>query len=118
MRYDVPMRLRSDIFVSALTRQVFNRGGYAAVERKGADSAGAIYMRQRFRDGLETLYAPAPQAMFGEEEAETRLFERRFDRVESAAIDDFIARERRFDPDLWLVELEIDEIGDLVTVAG
>ena len=39
------MRLRSDIFVSALTRQVFNRGGYAAVEHKGADSAGAIYLR-------------------------------------------------------------------------
>lgn len=118
MLYHALMRLRSDIFVSALTRQVFNRGGYAAVEHKGAESAGAIYLRQRFRDGLETLYAPAPQAMFGEDEAETRLFERRFEKTEPAAIDDFIARERRFDPDLWVVELEIDEIGDLVAVAG
>ncbi len=118
MLYHVPMRLRSEIFVSALTRQVFNRGGYAAIEYKGAESAGAIYLRQRFRDGLESLYAPAPQTMFGEDEAETRLFECRFDRVEPAAIDDFIARERRFDPDLWLVELEIDEIGDLVSVVG
>lgn len=118
MLYHAIMRLRSDIFVSALTRQVFNRGGYAAVERKGADSAGAIYLRQRFRDGTETLFAPAPQAMFGEDEAETRLFERRFERAEASAIDDFITREQRFDPDLWVVELEIDEIGDLVAVVS
>lgn len=112
------MRLRSDLFVSALTRRVFQGGGYAAVEIKGAESAGAIYIRQRFRDGLETLYAPAPQMMFDEDEADERLFERRFEKVEAGEIDAFIAREGRFDSDLWLVELEVEEIGNLFAVAG
>ncbi len=49
------MRLRSDIYVSALLRRVFAKGDFAAVERKGAEEAGAIFIRQHFRDGLETL---------------------------------------------------------------
>lgn len=110
------MRLRSDLFVSVMTRRVFRGGGYAAIEIRGAESAGAIYIRQRFRDGLETLYAPAPQMMFDEDEAGDRLFERRFERVEAGEIDAFIVRERRLDSDLWLVELEVDEIGDLFAV--
>ncbi len=57
-RYSSTMRLRSDIFVSALTRRLFARGDFAAVEHRGAEEAGAIFIRQRFRDGLETLYAP------------------------------------------------------------
>lgn len=108
------MRIRSDIIVSAMIRRVFSAGGFAAVEQKGADQAGAIFIRQRHRDGLEDLYGPAPQMML-EEDGERR-FERRLQRVEREAVDEMMARERRFDSDLWLVELEIDAIGDLFVV--
>lgn len=109
------MRLKSDIFVSALIRRVFGLGGFAAVEKKGAEEAGAVFIRQRFRDGLETLYAPAPQNFFAEED-EGRKFEVRAERAEPEAVRDMLARELRFDPDLWLVELEIDETGDLLEI--
>jgi hypothetical protein len=69
------MRLRTDIFVSALLRRVFAKGDFAAVEKKGAEQAGAIFIRQHFRDGLETLYGPAPQSFFDEEQTGERLFE-------------------------------------------
>ncbi|PWE58158.1 DUF1491 domain-containing protein [Metarhizobium album] len=111
------MRLKSDIFVAALTRRVFGLGGFAAVERHGAAEAGAIFVRQRFRDGLESLYAPAPQYAFGEDDAGGRLFERRLARVEPADVAALLARESRFDSDLWVVEVEIDDIGDLLPVA-
>ncbi len=111
------MRLRSDIFVSALLRRVFAAGGFAAVVSKGVEEAGAIFVRQRFRDGLETLYGPAPQALLGEEDRDSRLFEARLEKAEPEAVDEMLARERRWDPDCWVVELETDDIGDLLPMA-
>ncbi len=105
------MRIRSDIFVSALTRRVFSDGGYAAIAAKGSEASGAIFVRQRFRDGLETLYGPAPQALIGEGDRDDRVFEPRLLRVEPEAVEALIARERKFDSDLWLVEIEVDDLG-------
>lgn len=110
------MRLTSEFFVSALVRRVFGLGGFAAVERKGAAAAGAVFIRQRFRDNLQTLYGPAPQTSFESGKPKDRLFEIRMSGVEGAEIDDLIVREIRFDPDLWLVEIEADLIGDLIEI--
>jgi len=111
------MRLRSDIFVSALTRRLFGRGDFAAVERKGAEASGAIFIRQRFRDGRETLFGPAPQSLFDEEEPMGRLFEVRLERQDADAVRQMIEREIKFDSDLWVLELETDDIGDIVPLA-
>lgn len=112
-----PMRLKSEMFVSALIRRVFAAGGFAAVEKKGAEEAGAIFIRQRLRDGRENLYGPAPQSFADDEEVRAeRRFETRLagaDGEESAAL---LERERRFDSDLWVVEIETDEIGTLLTL--
>ena len=110
------MRIRSDIFVSALTRRVFSDGGYAAVVAKGAEASGAIFVRQRFRDGLETLYGPAPQAMIGEGERDARIFEARLTRAEPEAVEALITREQKFDSDLWLVEIEVDDLGTYLSL--
>ncbi|TPP10383.1 DUF1491 family protein [Rhizobium glycinendophyticum] len=112
------MRLRSDIFVSALTRRVFADGGYAAVVIKGSDASGAIFVRQRSRDGLETLYGPAPQAFIEAEDRDERLFESRLSRVEPEVIEAMMAREQKFDSDLWLVEIEVDAIGDYLQMVS
>lgn len=111
------MRLKSDIFVSALVRRVFGLGGYAAVLRKGAEEAGAIFIRQRSRLGIETLYAPAPQSFFDGNVIPGRLFEIRLQEAEGEAVDQAIVREIRFDPDCWVVEIEVDARGDLFDVA-
>lgn len=115
--YTAGMRLRTDIFVSALLRRVFAAGDFAAVEKKGAEQAGAIFIRQHFRDGLETLYGPAPQSVFDEDAAGERLFEVRLERGEAEAVRQMLDRERKFDPDLWIVELEADDVAGIVPVA-
>ncbi|MCO6409875.1 DUF1491 family protein [Hoeflea alexandrii] len=102
------MRLKAGIFVAALTRRVFSDGGMAAVERHGSDEAGAIFVRIRHRDGTESLAAPAPQTAFDEDHPETRLFELRKTRVQEAEVNEMLAREARFDPDFWVVEIETD----------
>ena len=112
------MRLRTDIFVSALMRRVFARGDFAAVEAKGAEEAGAVFVRQVFRDGTESLFAPAPQSFFDEDDGGRRLFEARLERVGSDAVAEAIGRERRFDGDLWVVSIEADDLGDVLDFAG
>lgn len=112
------MRLRTDIFVSALMRRVFARGDFAAVEAKGAEEAGAVFVRQVFRDGTESLFAPAPQSFFEADESGLRLFETRLERVAADAVAEAIGRERRFDSDLWVVSIETDDLGDLIDFAG
>jgi hypothetical protein len=110
------MRLRTDIFVSALLRRVFAKGDFAAIEKKGAEEAGAVFIRQHFRDGLETLYGPAPQSVFDAEDSGDRRFEIRLVRQEGDRVRDMLDRERKFDPDLWIVELEADDVGGIVPV--
>ncbi|WCK13804.1 DUF1491 family protein [Agrobacterium tumefaciens] len=111
------MRLKSEIFVSALIRRVFSAGGFAAVEKKGAEGAGAIFIRQRLRDGRENLYGPAPQSFAEDEEVRAeRRFETRLAGVEGEESAALLERERRFDSDLWVVEIETDEIGTLLTL--
>ncbi len=114
--YSLSMRLKSHIFVSALLRRAFALGGYAAVLRKGAEDAGAIFIRQRTRMGTETLFAPAPQNFF-EDDADTgRKFETRLKDRDGDAVEDALAREIRFDPDCWIVEIELDDRADLFDV--
>ncbi|MCY0094417.1 DUF1491 family protein [Hoeflea ulvae] len=102
------MRLKAGIFVSALTRRVFADGGMAAVEKHGAEEAGAIFVRIRHRDGSESLAAPAPQTAFDTDHPDGRLFELRKSRVPELEISEAIAREARFDSDIWVVEIETD----------
>lgn len=111
------MRLKSEIFVSALIRRVFAAGGFAAVEKKGAEAAGAIFIRQRLRDGRENLYGPAPQSFADDEEIRAeRRFETRLAGAQSDETAALLEKERRFDSDLWIVEIETDELGTLLTL--
>lgn len=93
-------------------------GGFAAVARKGVDQAGAIFVRQRFRDGSETLFGPAPQALVIDEDRDSRMFEVRLERGEAAAVDTLLERERRFDSDFWVLEVELEDIGALLPMAA
>jgi hypothetical protein len=115
--YAAVMRVRTDIFVSALMRRVFARGDFTAVEVKGAEAAGAVFVRQMFRDGTESLHTPAPQSFFDSEESDTRLFETRLERVAAHAVAEAIDRERRFDSDLWVVSVETDDLAGLIDFA-
>lgn len=109
------MRLRSDIFVSALVRRVFAEGGFAVIERKGASDAGAIAIRQALRDGSENLFMPALQSIDTAEIAD-RVFEKRMSGADSLSVSDRLEKETRFDGDLWIVVAEIEDLDDMIAV--
>ena len=100
------MRLTTDFWVSALIRNVFRQGGFAAVLRRGATEAGAVFVTTRNRLGQVTLYGPAAQAMYDTGRPEDRLFAPLIVDGEGDAVDRRIEKEVRFDPDVWVVELE------------
>ena len=104
------MRLTSEFWVSQLTRRVFNDGGYAAVMKKGAAEAGAIFIKLQFRDGTASLYAPGPQTDYDTDKPQERSFSLVLDRVAAGEIDARLEREARFDADFWAVELELGEM--------
>ena len=111
------MRLTSDFWVSALTRRVFDRGGFAAVVRRGATEAGAIFLIVRERTGTVTLFGPAPQTSYDDTKPQERVFAQVLSTEDEGLVADRIVRESRFDPDLWLVELETDiGVEDLITL--
>ncbi|WP_421983577.1 DUF1491 family protein [Roseibium sp.] len=99
------MRVTSEFFVSALVRRLFAEGGFAAVSRRGAEEAGAVFVSVDRLDGTFDLYGPAPQAFFSEQ-PQGRLFERILSGVAAEAVSERLQREARMDPDYWLVEIE------------
>lgn len=103
------MRLTTDFWVSALVRRVFGRGGFAAVERRGAAEAGAVHVVCRTRGGELLLFSPAPQASYDEGRPAERLFSLRTRGFDAERIAQALAKEARFDPDLWIVEVETEE---------
>ena len=102
------MRLKSAIWVAAYVRRCHLEGAFAVIRRRGAEEAGAIFVKISRLDGSAALYGPAPQSAFDE----ARPIERRFvsslagSFVEDAKAEAHIARQREFDPDLWVIEVE------------
>jgi hypothetical protein len=107
---------RSDLWVAAFVRRHNDIGHICVVVRKGDPIAGQIFIEIDHLNGTASLLTPAPSTA-REDGDEDRLFVRRFDHGEPTAIAERIAREIDFDPDLWVLSLEMrgDDAG--VTLA-
>jgi hypothetical protein len=113
------MRITSDLWVSALTRRVFGEGGFAAVVRRGAAEAGAIFVITQSRLGTATLFGPAPQSAYDTKRPDERQFGVLLADVDAAAVEARLAKESRFDSDIWVVEIEpaATPVEELIRVA-
>jgi hypothetical protein len=103
-----PMRLKSAIWVAAYIRRCNGEGAFAAVRRRGAEDAGAIFIKLNRLDGTAELFAPAPQTAFDDAHPADRAFSRSFGKepVPEQKVEEKLAKESRFDPDVWIVEVE------------
>jgi hypothetical protein len=108
-RYGAAMRLKSAIWVAAYLRRCNVEGVFAAVRRRGAEEAGAVFVKISRLDGTAALYGPAPQTAFDD----ARPAERAFiavagdpQPVPETEIEKRLEREIKFDPDVWIVEAE------------
>lgn len=99
-------RLTSEFWVAAYLRRVMGEGAFAALRRRGAAEAGAIFVKLDLLDGRARLYGPAPQTLAAEDG--TRRFARlhRDEDITPLEAEERLAKEARFDSDLWIVEIE------------
>jgi hypothetical protein len=94
-------RLKSGIFVRALIRRAQVGGAYACVAQKGQEDAGAVFLKIDRLDGRITVLN---QARRGEGDLVwTRPLGETCD---EAKADAYLEKQRKFDPDLWIVEIE------------
>jgi hypothetical protein len=101
------MRLKSGIWVSAYLRRCQSEGVFGAVRRRGAEEAGAVFVKVALLDGNAMLYVPAPQTVYDD----SRPIERIFmpiskEPIPEASVEERLVKEIRFDPDAWIVETE------------
>ncbi|MGI9421993.1 MAG: DUF1491 family protein [Hyphomicrobiaceae bacterium] len=100
------MRLKSEIWIKAYIRICAGENVPAVVVRHGDDDAGAVFIKVSRLDGTACLFGPAPSGY-----SETQL-DRRWSPLLNGAsvteqdVDDYVAQQLKFDPDLWLVEVE------------
>ena len=102
------MRLKSGIWVAAYLRRCFIEGAFGAVRRHGADEAGAIFIKVSRLDGTADLYGPAPQSAFDEAHPADRAFSPALKQLPApeADVEAYLSKQLRFDPDLWIAEVE------------
>jgi hypothetical protein len=102
------MRLKAEIWVKAYLRRLDGEATPAAVMRHGDNDAGAIFIKVNTRDGRAQVFSPAPSAdpdnMLGLDRRWSAVFPQ--GGVEEAAAEAFLAKQVRFDPDIWVIELE------------
>jgi hypothetical protein len=112
------MRVTSALWVGAHIRRCFGQGAMASLLRHGADEAGAILVVVDRLDGTVDLYGPAPQSAFTETRPSDRLFHRLIEKAPRETVQKRIDSELRFDPDLWILEIEDKEGRAFLDLAG
>lgn len=112
------MRVTTDFWVSALVRRVFGAGGFAVIVKRGAAEAGAVFVRSRNRLGETALFGPAPQTSYDSARPDDRFFTLLGHGHDTGALDARLEREKKFDPDIWVVEIEAGAVPleDLISV--
>src|SRR3954447_1384635 len=101
------MRLKSSIWVAAYLRRCQTAGVFGAVRRRGAEEAGAVFVKVALLDGNAMLYVPAPQTVYDDSQPIERFFlPTTAEPVPEQSVEERLAKEIRFDPDAWILEVE------------
>jgi len=94
------IRLKSAIYVQALIRRCETNGAAAYLVRRGSEEAGAVFLKLNRLDGTFTVLSPARR---GEERVWMKPLG---DAADEPRCADYFAKQIRFDPDIWIVEIE------------
>jgi len=101
------MRLKTSIWVGAYLRRCQIAGVFGAVRRRGAEEAGAVFVKVATLDGNAMLYMPAPQTVYDDSRPAERVFTPASpEPIPEQSVEERLAKEIRFDPDAWIVETE------------
>ena len=94
-------RLKAGIVVRAIIRRAEVEGAQAFVVRKGSEEAGAILLKISRLDGTSTVLNQARNS-----EGDLVWAKPLGDSVEEEKASAWFERQIKFDPDIWIVEIE------------
>lgn len=94
-------RLKTGIYVKALIRRVEIAGASAYVARRGSEEAGAVFLKLARPGGSCTVLSQARRG-----EGELVWMKPLGETSDEAAVAKYFEKQIRFDPDLWIVEIE------------
>ena len=96
-------RIAASVLAGALIRKAESQSGFGAVLAKGDATAGSILVILLEKGGNPRLFERLlqPDGRYAWEESGSQRIE------DSREVPGFIARRRRVDPDLWVLELDI-----------
>ena len=99
-------RIAASVLAGALIRKAEGEGGFGAVLAKGDATAGSILVILLERGGNPRLFERLlqPDGRYAWQEGASQQIENQRD------VPGFIARRRRFDPDSWIIELDIPSV--------
>jgi len=97
----MPARLKAGFFVRAVIRRAEVAGAQAYVVQKGSEEAGAVFLKVSRLDGTCTVL----NQVVGSDGA--RVWARPLgESCDDAAATAYFVRQQKYDPDLWIVEIE------------
>jgi hypothetical protein len=99
------MRIKSEIWVRAYLRRCQAQGVPVVIARRGDEAAGAIFICIDRLDGTMLLYGPAPAGLVGSETERCWMSSFGNRAVSLIEVQEYLARQREFDPDLWIIEV-------------
>ncbi|MEA1618774.1 DUF1491 family protein [Erythrobacter sp. T5W1-R] len=97
-------RLPAHLEVAGLIRLVESLGGFATVLAKGERDGGTILIAIMCRGGPAQLYERMP----GLDGSRSFVATKSQDSENPAEFSEYLDRRRRQDPDLWILEVDID----------
>ena len=94
-------RLKAGIFVRALIRRAEVEGAQAYVARKGIEESGAVFLKVNRLDGHVLVLAQARRG-----EGDLVWTRPQGDWTDEDKARAYLDKQIKFDPDLWIVEIE------------
>lgn len=90
-------RLKTGLWVRAVIRRISSDGTGAMVLKKGDEDAGSVLIVLRDReDNIAVLRENGSDWVRAE--------------IQKDGLNEYLERQRRYDPDLWLIELEVRNV--------
>ena len=96
-------RLATNLLIGALVRKAEAEGGFAAVLSRGDDSSGSVLVILTEKGTDPRIY----ERLLGADGAYSWQATLSPEKSNPLKLDEFLSRRRRFDPDLWVIELDI-----------
>ncbi|QJB69660.1 DUF1491 family protein [Parasphingorhabdus halotolerans] len=107
-------RLSSEFFITALLKKVNQEGGFGAVIRKGDRISGSILVICVEKGENPRLLEKMP--MLDGSSMWQKIWPQDIEKQQN--LDEYLARRTKFDPDIWLIELDIPDAERLIAEMG